>query len=73
MNYIFMDESGCLGFDFTKPATSQHFVITFLFVGHERKRSLEKIIRSVFSAMDKNKKRDIVGFYMQIKNIPKQE
>jgi len=37
MNYIFIDESGCLGFDFTKQATSQHFVITFLFVEQQQK------------------------------------
>lgn len=29
MAYIFMDESGCLGFDFTKAKTSMHFIITF--------------------------------------------
>jgi len=65
-----MDESGCLGFDFTKPATSQHFVITFLFVEHERKRSLEKIIRSVFSAMDKNKKKRHCGVLHANKEHP---
>jgi hypothetical protein len=28
MSYIFIDESGDLGFDFTKPKTSRYFLIT---------------------------------------------
>ncbi len=32
MAFIFMDESGCLGFNLDKKGTSQHFVITFLCV-----------------------------------------
>ena len=35
MAYIFMDESGCLGFDFKKPKTSRYFVITFLMAENE--------------------------------------
>ncbi|MDR0820767.1 MAG: DUF3800 domain-containing protein [Endomicrobium sp.] len=35
MAYIFMDESGCLGFDFTKTKTSRHFVIVFLMAKNE--------------------------------------
>lgn len=49
MAYIFMDESGCLGFDFTKPKTSDYFVITFLF--SENKRALEKVVKKTFNAM----------------------
>ena len=70
MNYIFMDESGCLGFDFTKPHTSHHFVITFLFVEHERKRSLEKIVRSVFANFKKNKKIKHSGVLHATKELP---
>jgi hypothetical protein len=29
--YIFMDESGDLGFDFTKKATTKYFVMTFVY------------------------------------------
>ncbi|MBI5221243.1 MAG: DUF3800 domain-containing protein, partial [Candidatus Magasanikbacteria bacterium] len=32
MSFIFLDESGDLGFDFTKNKTSKFFVISFLFV-----------------------------------------
>jgi hypothetical protein len=53
MNYIFMDESGCLGFDLTKPGTSKNFVISFLFIEASQKRSIEKIIKSAFRSMDK--------------------
>ncbi len=31
MPYIFMDESGDLGFDFDKSGTTNYFVITLLF------------------------------------------
>ena len=49
MAYIFMDESGCLGFDFNKPKTSKYFIITFLF--SDSKRGLEKIIKKTFQVM----------------------
>lgn len=43
MAYIFLDESGDLGFDFNKQKTTQFFVITFLFM--ENKRPIEKCVR----------------------------
>lgn len=48
---IFMDESGDLGFDFTKAKTSSHFVVTFLFT-REPKR-IEKIVSKVFRSFSK--------------------
>ncbi len=39
------DESGDLGFDFTKRGTTKYFLITFLFI--ENKRPVEKCIRKV--------------------------
>ncbi|MDO8747829.1 MAG: DUF3800 domain-containing protein [Candidatus Omnitrophota bacterium] len=45
MAYIFLDESGDLGFDFSKQKTSKFFVITVLFV--ISKRPLEKCVRTV--------------------------
>ena len=51
MSYIFLDESGCLGFDFSKWKTSKYFVVTFLFV--EDKRPVEKIVRKIFSSFTK--------------------
>jgi hypothetical protein len=49
MAYIYMDESGCLGFDFEKQGTSRHFVITFLFSAHRRR--LDKIVKKTFQSM----------------------
>ncbi len=42
MAYIFLDESGDLGFDFTKKRTSNYFVITLLFC--KKKRLIEKVV-----------------------------
>ena len=55
MSYIFLDESGDLGFDFQKKKTSKVFVITCLFV--ENKRSIEKIVRKTHSELKKKYKR----------------
>ena len=55
MAYIFLDESGDLGFDFTKKHTSQFFVITFLFV--ENKRLLEKVIKKTHGELKKKYKK----------------
>lgn len=50
-SYIFMDESGDLGFDFGKKKTSRHFVITFLFA--KDRHPLQKIIRKIFKGFSK--------------------
>jgi hypothetical protein len=47
--YIFMDESGDLGFDFSKKGTSKVFVITFLFTEH--KRTIEKCVRKTHAGL----------------------
>jgi len=46
-----MDESGCLGFDFSKANTSDNFIITFVCVSN--KRPIEKIVKRMFSDMTK--------------------
>jgi len=51
MAYIFMDESGDLGFNFKKAKTSKNFIITFLFVAE--KWSLEKIVKKTFKWFSK--------------------
>lgn len=51
MAYIFLDESGDLGFDFTKKKTSKYFLITCLFV--KEKRPIEKIVKNIFSCFSK--------------------
>lgn len=43
--HLFLDESGDLGFDFTKRGTSRVFVVTILVT--REKRSIEKVVRRV--------------------------
>ena len=52
MAYIFLDESGDLGFDFEKKRTTKYFVVTFLFINE--KRPIEKIIKSIHRGLRKN-------------------
>ncbi len=54
MAYIFLDESGDLGFDFDKQRTSRFFVITFLFC--ENKRSIEKLVALTHSELKRQHK-----------------
>lgn len=49
MAYIFMDESGDLGFDFTKKRTSKYFVVTMLFSAS--KRPIEKVVKKTFLSL----------------------
>jgi hypothetical protein len=51
MSYIFLDESGDLGFDFSKKQTSKFFVIACLFV--PEKGPIEKIVKKIFSSFSK--------------------
>mgnify|MGYP001594878024 CR=1 FL=1 len=46
MAYIFMDESGNLGFDFKKKKTSRYFVIAFMLIN--RKEPIEKAVKKIF-------------------------
>jgi len=55
MAYLFLDESGDLGFDFTKPRTTKFFVVTCLFTN--KKRSIEKVVRKTHSELKKKYKR----------------
>jgi len=45
---LFLDESGCLGFDLSRNKSSKYFVITILCVPSECKGSLEKLVKKVF-------------------------
>ena len=69
MAYIFMDESGCLGFDFSKAKTSKYFIITFLCA--ENNRSLEKIIKKIFQSMPDKIRRGHPGVLHSNKELPK--
>lgn len=50
-----MDESGDLGFDFSRKGTSRYFLITFLFC--ERKRPIEKCVKKVHRDLRKKYRR----------------
>lgn len=67
MAYIFLDESGDLGFNFKKEKTSKIFVITLLLI--ENKRSIEKIVKTVHSELAKKYKRNI-GILHAVKEKP---
>ena len=54
MAYIFLDESGDLGFNFKKKKTSKFFVVTCLFV--ENKKPFEKIVKKTHSELKKKYK-----------------
>lgn len=69
MAYIFLDESGDLGFDFKKHKTSKYFVITFLFV--KEKNHLEKIIKKVFKGFSKKEVKSHNGVLHAFKESPK--
>lgn len=59
MAYIFMDESGDLGFNFKKKKTSKYFVITFIFT--KDKSHLEKIIKKIFKGFTKKEVKNHAG------------
>jgi len=54
MSYIFLDESGDLGFDFTKERTTNYFVITLLYSSEKKK--IEKIVKKIHRGLKKKYK-----------------
>lgn len=54
MAYIFLDESGDLGFNKQRKRSSKYFIITFLFT--EEKRPIEKVVRTTHAALKKHHK-----------------
>lgn len=69
MSFIFIDESGDLGFDFKKKKTSKYFVITLLFA--EDKNVLEKIVKKVFKGFSKMEAHSHNGVLHAYKESPK--
>ena len=69
MAYIFLDESGDLGFDFTKKKTSKFFVVTCLFVTD--KRPVEKIVKKIFQGFTKMQRKTHHGMLHAYKETPK--
>lgn len=69
MAYIYLDESGDLGFDFTKKKTSSYFVVTFLFV--DNPRPVGKIIQKTFGSFTKKQVKAHGGTLHAYKESPK--
>jgi hypothetical protein len=67
MAYIFLDESGDLGFDFDKKKTSRFFIVTCLFA--DNKRPIEKIVRKIHSELKKKYKKRF-GILHAVKEKP---
>lgn len=59
--FLFIDESGCLGFDFNKAGTSKYFVITCLFV--KSKKPLEKLVKKIHRGLRRHIKRKISALH----------
>jgi hypothetical protein len=68
MAYIFLDESGDLGFN-PKKKSSKYFLITFLFV--KNKRPVEKIIKKVAGNLSKKELKRHIGVLHSCKEKPK--
>ncbi len=65
--YIFMDESWDLGFDFTKKKTSRYFVISFLVIKNPKQGN--KLVESVIKGMSKAERKrhfGVLHFYQEI-------
>lgn len=69
MAYIFLDESGDLGFDFKKSKTSKFFVITCLFINS--KSAVEGIVKKVFKSFTDKERRFHHGVLHCYKETPK--
>jgi hypothetical protein len=64
-----MDESGDLGFDFSKKKTSKVFIITCLFVS--QKRPVEKIVKKTFHGFTKVQQKHHPGILHANSDTPK--
>lgn len=69
MAYIFLDESGDLGFNFDKNKTSKYFIVTFLFV--KEKTILERIIKKIFKGFSKMEVKNHNGVLHAYKEKPR--
>lgn len=69
MSYIYLDESGDLGFDFSKLKASKYFVLTFLFV--KRKRPIEKVVKKVFKDFSRKEIKQHKGVLHCVKEHPR--
>ena len=69
MAYIFLDESGDLGFDFKKKKTSKFFVITFLFA--KDKKVVERMVKKIFKGFSRLEVKNHHGVLHAYKEAPR--
>ena len=69
MAFIYLDESGDLGFDFTKVKTSKYFVLTFVFV--ETESAMNKLVKKTFASFSKTQVRSHSGVLHAYKETPR--
>lgn len=69
MSYILIDESGDLGFDWTKSKTSKYFIITALF--SNKINNLEKIVNRIFRSFSKKEMRRHKSYLHSFNELPK--
>lgn len=69
MAYIFLDESGDLGFNFKKSKTSKYFVITLLFVTN--KQQVERSVKKIFKSFTTRERKFHYGSLHAYKESPK--
>jgi len=69
MSYIFLDESGDLGFNLEKKGTSRYFLVTFVF--SETRAPLENILKRIFQGFSKSEIKRHAGSLHAYKEHPK--
>lgn len=69
MAYIFLDESGDLGFNFEKKGTSKSFIVALLFT--DNRRSIEKAVKKIFIGLPSKVKKKHTGCLHAVKEKPK--
>lgn len=69
MNYLFMDESGDLGFDLSKEKTTTNFIITIVYFSNPRK--LHSIVKKIhrLKRIHSPKSSSILHAYKETKSI----
>jgi hypothetical protein len=69
MPYIFVDESGDLGFDFTRKRTSHYFLVTFLMCND--KRPIERVVKKTFNSLPPRERKGHPGILHAVNELPK--
>lgn len=69
MTYIFLDESGDLGFNLNKSGTSENFIITFFVI--KNKKPFDNIVKKTFTKMNKVERKSLQGVLHAYKLLPR--